>query len=82
MPSDGADEIISFDGSVTIRRARGELWAECHAEPANDLAINPLEDDKSVAEARDGYAETPSPEGGRRYAHLHGGFDVDLPTGG
>ena len=35
MPSDRADDIIEFDGSVIIKRTRGELSAECHGEPAN-----------------------------------------------
>lgn len=61
VPPDRADEVIRFDGSVTIRRTRGELSAECHGEPANFLAINLthdiLTDDKTVEEARDVYAE-------------------------
>lgn len=61
VPPDRADEVIRFDGSVTIRRTRGELSAECHGEPANFLAINlahdVLQDDKTVEEARDVYSE-------------------------
>ncbi len=61
VPPDRADEIIEFDGSVTIKRTRGELSAECHGEPANFLAINLVHDiltgDKTVEEARDVYAE-------------------------
>lgn len=61
VPPDRADDIVSFDGSVTIRRTRGELSAECHGEPANFLAINLVHDilqgDKTVEEARDVYAE-------------------------
>lgn len=61
VPPDRADEVISFDGSVTIRRTRGELSAECHGEPSNFLALNLTHDilsgDKTVEEARDVYSE-------------------------
>lgn len=59
VPPERTEEIISFDGSVTIRRTRGELSAECHGEPANYLAINLahdiLEGDKNVEKAREVY---------------------------
>lgn len=52
---------LRLDGSVTIRRTRGELSAECHGEAANFLAINLaheiLQDDKTVDEARSVYSE-------------------------
>lgn len=61
VPPDRTEEIIGFDGSVTIRRTRGELSAECHGEPANFLAINLTHDilngEKTVDEARDVYSE-------------------------
>lgn len=61
VPPERADDVIRFDGSVTIRRTRGELSAECHGEPANYLALNLthdiLEGDKDVEEAREVYTE-------------------------
>jgi hypothetical protein len=61
VPADRADDIIEFDGSVTVRRTRGELSAECHGQPANYLAINLTHDilrgDKTVEEAREIYTE-------------------------
>lgn len=77
VPPERADEIITFDGSVTIRRTRGELSAECHGEPANFLAINLahdiLEGDKTVEEARDVYSEI--------YARKEAGDEPDYITG-
>lgn len=77
VPPERADEIVTFDGSVTIRRTRGELSAECHGEPANFLAINLAHDilkgDKSVEEARDVYSEI--------YARKEAGDEPDYITG-
>lgn len=57
---DQVGDVIRFDGSVTIRRTRGELSAECHGEPVTVLAINLTRDilngEKSVDEARDVYS--------------------------
>lgn len=61
VPPDRVGNLANFDGSVTYRRTRGELTAECHGEPANYLALNLAHDivtgEKSVAEAREVYSE-------------------------
>lgn len=61
VPPEYYDDLGQFDGSVTIRRTRGELSAECHGEPANFLALNLVHDilsgEKSVEEARQTYTE-------------------------
>lgn len=76
VPPERADDIVSFDGSVTIKRTRGELSAECHGEPANFLAINLvhdiLEGDKTVQEAREVYTEI--------YARKEAGDEPDYIT--
>lgn len=85
VPPGRADEVIEFDGSVTIRRTRGELSAECHGEPANFLALNLthdiLEGDKTVEEARDVYAEIYArKEAGDEPTYISE-FDFELPEG-
>ena len=61
VPPEKAEEVLAFDGSLTIRRTRGELSTECKSEAANFLAINlahdVLIDEKSTAEAREAYAD-------------------------
>lgn len=44
VPPDLASDILSFDGSVTISRTRGELSATCHDVQANHLALNLVDD--------------------------------------
>lgn len=55
-----ATDVISYDGSVTIRRTDGELAAKCDKEGANFLAINLANDvatgKRTVADARNFYA--------------------------
>ncbi len=85
VPPASADDVIRFDGSVTIRRTRGELSAECHGEPANFLAINLthdiLEGDKTVEEARDVYAEIYArKEAGDEPAYITD-LQFELPSG-
>jgi len=62
VPPNKATDVISYDGSVTIRRTDGELSAKCDKEGANFLAINLANDvitgKKSVSEARAFYATT------------------------
>jgi hypothetical protein len=82
---DRVDDLGQFDGSVTVRRTRGELSAECHGEPANFLALNLVHDilsgERTVGEARKAYTEL--------YARKEAGGDpeylralqFDLPEG-
>lgn len=56
VPVDRIDDVVAFDGSVTIRRTRGEMSAECAGTTKNFLAINLAVDvingARSVEEAR------------------------------
>lgn len=60
VPPNKATDVISYDGSVTIRRTDGELAAKCDKEGANFLAINLANDvatgKRTVADARSFYA--------------------------
>lgn len=62
VPPNRASDVISYDGSVTIRRTDGELSAKCDKEAANFLAVNLANDvitgKKTVEEARNFYATT------------------------
>ena len=62
VPPNKSTDVITYDGSVTIRRTDGELSAKCDKEAANFLAINLANDvitgKKSVSEARAFYATT------------------------
>jgi hypothetical protein len=45
--------LAAFDGSVTVRRTKGEMSAMCYTEPTNFLALNLAHDivtGKSTAE--------------------------------
>jgi len=44
VPPDTASDILRFDGSVTIDRTAGEVWARCGDEEANFLALNLMHD--------------------------------------
>lgn len=76
VPPEKVGDLATFDGSVTYRRTRGELSAECHGEPANFLALNLAHDvvtgEKSVAEAREVYSEI--------YARKERGDEPDYVT--
>jgi predicted outer membrane protein len=56
VPSDKADELLAFDGSITIMRTAGELSARCDLEGHNILTLNLahdiIRDNKTVATAR------------------------------
>ncbi|MDS0258359.1 hypothetical protein NDI56_02915 [Haloarcula sp. S1CR25-12] len=80
---DRYDDLGQFDGSVTVRRTRGELSAECHGEPANFLALNLAHDilagEKTVGEARKAYTEIYArKEAGGRPEYVQG-LKFDLP---
>ena len=74
-----------FDGSVTVRRTRGELSAECHGEPANFLALNLAHDvltgEKSVEEAREAYTEIFARKQAGGTPEYVQGFQFQLPQG-
>lgn len=61
VPADKFDELAAFDGSVIAERTAGTLSARCDAEPNNILALNLavdiIQDRKTVAEARTAFAE-------------------------
>lgn len=61
VPPEKATALAQFDGSVVVERTAGEVSARCHDEQANFLALNLMHDvvtgEKSVAEARDHYAQ-------------------------
>lgn len=61
VPTDKADDLFEFDGSVIIDRTAGELTAKCDSEAHNVLALNLAHDvvtgARSVAEARDAMAD-------------------------
>jgi len=44
VPSELASDILSLNGSVTISRTRGELFATGHDVQANHLALNLVDD--------------------------------------
>ena len=60
VPANKFSDLAAYDGSVTVRRTDGELSAKCDKEGANFLALNLANDvitgEKSVAQARDFYA--------------------------
>lgn len=62
MPPDKADEVLAFDGSITIYRVGGELSARCDLESNNVLTFNLAHDvatgKRSVEEARKVFGET------------------------
>lgn len=40
VPADKADEVLAFDGSITIYRVGGEMSARCSLESNNVLTLN------------------------------------------
>lgn len=62
VPPDYFDDLAHYDGSVIVERTKGEISARCDKEPANFLAINLahdiINDERTVEEARQHYAET------------------------
>jgi hypothetical protein len=61
VPSEKFDELAAYDGSVVAKRTEGELSARCDKEEMNFLALNLavdiIEGEKTVAEARATYAD-------------------------
>jgi hypothetical protein len=61
VPTDKADDLLAFDGSLTIHRTEGTLSARCDDEALNFLALNLaneiVEGDKSSDQARKAYAQ-------------------------
>lgn len=61
-PVDKYDDIVKYDGSVTVIRTGGEMAARCDKEEMNFLAINLANEvatgKRSVEDAREFYAKT------------------------
>lgn len=61
VPLDKYDELVHFDGSVTVDRTQGTIAARCDKQENNFLALNLAHDvitgKKSVEEARKSYGE-------------------------
>ena len=61
VPADKSDEIIEYDGSVTINRTAGEMSARCDLEGHNILTLNLAHDivvgKKDAKEARKAFGE-------------------------
>jgi hypothetical protein len=61
VPTDKADDLAAYDGSVIIERTKGELSARCDKEELNMLALNLANDvatgAKDIEAARKAYAE-------------------------
>lgn len=87
VPPNKATDVISYDGSVTIRRTDGELAAKCDKEGANFLAINLANDvatgKRTVSDARSFYA-TAIKEFAlqNKMSPYMGGFQFDVAKGG
>lgn len=83
VPPECCDALSEFNGSIVVRRTRGELSVECHCEYQNFLALNLAHDivagDKSPDEARNtltmAYAKKQA-GGNPEYAQ---GFQFELP---
>jgi hypothetical protein len=62
VPEEKFDELARFDGSIVAKRTFGELTAYCDREAANILALNLavklINDELSVGEARNTFAQT------------------------
>jgi hypothetical protein len=88
VPSDSADDLAAFDGSVIVERTKGELSARCDKEEMNFLALNLAHDvvsrRRSVDDARRGYTEKAMTWIMKR-SHDEGyteGFQFEVPTEG
>jgi len=61
VPADKADDLLAYDGSVTINRTAGEMSARCDLEGHNILTLNLANDivtgKKNVEEARKSFGE-------------------------
>lgn len=61
VPVERIAAVTAFDGSVVVERTAGEVFARCHDEQANNLALNLMHDivtgAKSVEQAREYYAK-------------------------
>lgn len=73
IPSDKADDLTKFDGSVTFDRTRGELSARSNGEPMNILALNLASD--IIAGKRD-YTSARTELGKAAFDYLNGNKTV------
>jgi hypothetical protein len=85
VPSDKADELTAYDGSVMFERTTGVMSARCHTEWANFVALN-LADDivsggKSVTAARQDYANIVKRKMKGESPAYTEGFQFELPEG-
>lgn len=57
VPSDKADDVVAFDGSIIVDRTKGEVSARCDSEAANVLGLNLVHEivtgKRTVEEARE-----------------------------
>lgn len=86
MPVERACDLLRFDGSLTIRRTRGELSAQCNGEEVNFLSVN-LADEvctgrSTVEDARRQYAEDVSRLRKGETGVLMQGFTFSVMRGG
>jgi hypothetical protein len=60
VPPEKCDDLAAYDGSVTVRRTKGEMSAMCYQEETNFLALNLAHDivtgKLNAEEARQSYA--------------------------
>lgn len=61
VPADKMDELAAYDGSIIVYQTEGRVAARCDKQAANYLALNLaydiINDEKSVEEARQAYAD-------------------------
>lgn len=86
IPAERASEITAFDGSVLIDRTRGEVGARCDMEAMNILSLNLMHEiitnQRTVAEAREKYAEQAAAHMVDREAPYTERLLFDIPEGG
>jgi hypothetical protein len=86
IPAERASDITAFDGSVLIDRTRGEVGARCDMEAMNILSLNLMHEiitnRRTVAEAREKYAEQAAAHMMDREAPYIEQFLFDIPKGG
>jgi hypothetical protein len=86
VPAERASDITTFDGSVLIDRTRGEVAARCDMEAMNILSLNLMHEivvnRRTVAEAREKYAEQAAAHMMDREAPYVEQFLFEIPQGG
>lgn len=86
IPAERVGDIVAFDGSILPDRTRGEVGARCDMEAMNILTLNLMHDivtnKRTVAEAREKYAEQAAAHMMGREAPYVEKFLFDVPQGG